>query len=41
MFEFLSGIAVGVFLGWVILPEPAWVRDIWAKITNYWVRPPQ
>jgi hypothetical protein len=37
MFEFVLGIVVGLFVGWILLPEPAWVRDLWARLG--WARP--
>lgn len=31
MFEFLLGMAAGLFVGWILLPAPKWVMDAWAR----------
>ena len=32
MIEFIVGAVVGLVLGWVFLPEPKFVRDIFVQI---------
>ena len=25
---------IGIFLGWVVVPQPAWAANVWGKITG-------
>lgn len=34
MIEFLIGLVVGLVVGWNLLPQPAWAKNIWNKITG-------
>jgi hypothetical protein len=38
MVNFLAGMISGLFIGWMLLPEPLWIRNLWtvlvAKLTN-------
>jgi hypothetical protein len=31
MFEFIIGSIVGLIVGWNVLPQPEWVKNIWKK----------
>lgn len=31
MFELAVGFVVGLVIGWNLLPQPDWVRDLWVK----------
>lgn len=33
MFDFIVGFAVGAVLGWNVLPQPAWSKNLWDKLT--------
>jgi hypothetical protein len=39
MVNFLAGMISGLFIGWMLLPEPLWIRNLWtamvAKITGH------
>ena len=34
MFEGLIGFTAGLVVGWNLLPQPAWVKSLWSKITG-------
>lgn len=34
MFEVLIGFAAGLVVGWNLLPQPAWVKKLWSKVTG-------
>jgi len=34
MFDVLIGFAVGLVVGWNLLPQPAWVKNLWTKIVG-------
>lgn len=34
MFEFMLGCAVGLVVGWNVLPQPAWVKALYERWTN-------
>ena len=31
MFEFIIGMGVGLVLGWNLIPQPAWVRNLYSR----------
>jgi hypothetical protein len=31
MFELAIGFAVGLVIGWFVLPKPAWAQNLWTK----------
>jgi len=35
---FWSGLFIGMIVAWLFLPEPAFIRDWWARVTSL-VRP--
>ena len=34
MLELLLGVAIGLVVGWNLLPQPAWVKNIWSRYIN-------
>jgi len=34
MINFLVTLAIGIFLGWVVIPQPAWAQSVYDKITT-------
>jgi len=36
--EFMIGVIAGFVAGWIAFPEPAVIRNLWARVTG-WVRP--
>jgi len=34
MSDLLIGVVIGLVVGWNFLPQPQWVRDLWAKIVG-------
>lgn len=34
MLELIVGFAVGLVVGWNLLPQPAWVKNLWSKVTG-------
>jgi hypothetical protein len=34
MTSFLLGVGCGVLLGWLFIPMPQWVADIYAKLSS-------
>jgi hypothetical protein len=32
MFNLISGVGIGLILGWVFLPEPKFVRDFFVRV---------
>lgn len=34
MFNLLLGGAIGLLVGWNLLPQPAWVKALWDKVTG-------
>ena len=32
MFNLLFGLGVGIFLGWVVIPQPMWAQAVYDKI---------
>jgi hypothetical protein len=34
MFEFIIGFATGLVIGWNLIPQPAWVKSLWSKVTG-------
>jgi hypothetical protein len=32
MFAFLLGCALGLIVGWNVLPQPAWIKTLWQRI---------
>jgi hypothetical protein len=35
MVEFVVGLAVGLVVGWNLLPQPKWVSDLYVKVKNW------
>jgi len=35
MLDTLFWLAVGVFLGWVVIPQPAWAAGVYSKIIAF------
>ncbi len=33
MIQFILGIAVGLVIGWNLLPQPVWAKNLWDKVT--------
>lgn len=31
MFEFFVGVVSGLVVGWNLLPQPQWVKNLWTK----------
>ncbi|UAT28874.1 hypothetical protein PP753_gp35 [Dinoroseobacter phage vB_DshP-R7L] len=31
MFEFLMGMGVGLIVGWNVLPQPQWVKNLYSR----------
>lgn len=31
MFVFLTGLAIGLVVGWNVLPQPTWFRDFYTR----------
>ena len=38
MFNLLVGLGVGIFLGWVVIPQPAWAQALYDKIKGLFKR---
>lgn len=34
MIEGLIAFAAGLVVGWNLLPQPAWVKNLWSKVTG-------
>jgi hypothetical protein len=34
MFEFLLGVAIGLTVGWNLLPQPLWVQRLYSRLTG-------
>lgn len=32
MFEFMMGVAVGLVVGWNVLPQPRWVQSLYSRL---------
>jgi len=32
MLSFIAGFISGLFVGWMLLPEPLWIRNLWTAI---------
>lgn len=32
MFEFIIGVAIGLVVGWWFLPQPEWLKKMYAKM---------
>jgi len=30
----LIGMGIGLIIGWNVLPQPVWVRDLWKRIAG-------
>jgi hypothetical protein len=35
MVEFIVGLAVGLVVGWNLLPQPKWAADAYAKVKSW------
>lgn len=31
MFEFLLGVAIGLVVGWNLIPQPLWVKNLYSR----------
>lgn len=40
MFELGLAVFVGLMLGWVVIPQPAWAQKFYAWIKNLFANPP-
>jgi hypothetical protein len=38
MIEIILAFAAGLIIGWNVLPQPEWVKNIWTKIIG-WFKP--
>lgn len=34
MINFLLAVGIGIFLGWVAVPQPSWAQKVWNKIVE-------
>jgi len=32
--DLLLGIIIGIAIGWNVLPQPKWIRNLWLKLFN-------
>ena len=39
MLEAAIYVGIGIFIGWVFLPEPAWVRNMWNNVVRITTAP--
>lgn len=34
MSDLIIGVVIGLVVGWCVLPQPQWVKDLWTKIVG-------